>query len=160
MQDIEFPEDDEDYWEDDDNEEFWMENDVTYPRGTFVKVDSYPGVAFRVQALGMTSGEVARVVMVGDDRVHEVDIDEISLLPREDFCGECGQIGCAHDGLEREVTERDYNVCPANKDGKHDRVVANLDLEIADTHVSVACTACGTTTGYPISEFVDDLEWN
>ena len=40
-------------------------------------------------------------VMVGDDRPFEVDVDELTLLPREDFCGQCGQIGCTHDGLER-----------------------------------------------------------
>lgn len=54
----------------------------------------------------------------------------------------------------------DYNVCPANPDGKHGPLVANWDAEIEDTHVSVACKACGTTTGWPIAEFADRLEWN
>ena len=40
-------------------------------------------------------------VMVGDDREFEVDIEDITLLPREDFCGQCGQIGCTHDGYDR-----------------------------------------------------------
>lgn len=55
---------------------------------------------------------------------------------------------------------KDYNVCPDNGDGKHAPIHANLDLEIADTHVSVICVACGTTTGHPIAEFADALEWN
>ena len=40
-------------------------------------------------------------VMVGDDREFEVEVTELTLLPREDFCGVCGQIGCNHDGYER-----------------------------------------------------------
>lgn len=40
-------------------------------------------------------------VMVGDDREFEVDIEDLTLLAREDFCGVCGQIGCNHDGYER-----------------------------------------------------------
>lgn len=40
-------------------------------------------------------------VMVGDDREFEVEVSELTLLPREDFCGVCGQIGCNHDGYER-----------------------------------------------------------
>lgn len=40
-------------------------------------------------------------VMVGDDRRFVVDEDEITPLPRKDYCGECGQIGCSHDGLVR-----------------------------------------------------------
>jgi hypothetical protein len=40
-------------------------------------------------------------VMVGDDRRFVFDADEITALPREDYCGECGQIGCTHDGLDR-----------------------------------------------------------
>lgn len=42
------------------------------------------------------------VTMVGDDTRHLVDIDDLEPLPREDFCGECGQIGCDHDGYPRE----------------------------------------------------------
>jgi hypothetical protein len=41
------------------------------------------------------------VVMVGDDYKHVVDEDDIVPLEREDYCGECGQIGCGHDGLDR-----------------------------------------------------------
>lgn len=43
-----------------------------------------------------------RAVMVGDDRVEEIDVLDLELIEREDFCGQCGQIGCEHDGLERE----------------------------------------------------------
>ncbi len=39
--------------------------------------------------------------MVGDDALHLVDPDDVVALPREDYCGECGQIGCGHDGLDR-----------------------------------------------------------
>lgn len=41
------------------------------------------------------------VVMIGDDVPHKVDRDDFKEVAREDFCGECGQVGCAHDGLDR-----------------------------------------------------------
>ena len=52
------------------------------------------------------SGEMERtgrvvVVMAGDDRSFTCDVDDLSPLDREKYCGECGQIGCSHDGLER-----------------------------------------------------------
>jgi hypothetical protein len=27
--------------------------------------------------------------------------DDVVPLEREDYCGECGQVGCSHDGLDR-----------------------------------------------------------
>lgn len=33
-------------------------------------------------------------VMVGDDRKHEIDVDDLTPLNDEDYCHECGQIGC------------------------------------------------------------------
>jgi len=43
-----------------------------------------------------------RVVMVGDDYKHTVDIDDLEKIDDLDYCAECGQIGCCHDGRERE----------------------------------------------------------
>jgi len=40
-------------------------------------------------------------VMVGDDRHFTFDPDDITPLARKDYCGECGQMGCNHDGLDR-----------------------------------------------------------
>lgn len=40
-------------------------------------------------------------VMVGDDREHIVDVSDLTILADEDYCHECGQIGCGHDGIER-----------------------------------------------------------
>ena len=39
--------------------------------------------------------------MIGDDKHFTFDPDELEPLDREDYCGECGQMGCTHDGLER-----------------------------------------------------------
>lgn len=39
--------------------------------------------------------------MVGDDANFLFDPDDLMPLDREAFCGECGQIGCSHDGLDR-----------------------------------------------------------
>ena len=40
-------------------------------------------------------------VMVGDDRRWVFDEGEIKPLPRESYCGSCGQVGCQHDGYDR-----------------------------------------------------------
>lgn len=40
-------------------------------------------------------------VMVGDDRRFVVDEEDVTPLAREDYCGECGQVGCTHDGYDR-----------------------------------------------------------
>lgn len=37
-------------------------------------------------------------VMVGDDREHLVEVGELTVIADEDYCHECGQIGCTHDG--------------------------------------------------------------
>ena len=42
------------------------------------------------------------VIMVGDDRKHTVDVDDLIPLDELAYCAECGQIGCSHDGRERE----------------------------------------------------------
>lgn len=33
-------------------------------------------------------------VMVGDDRKHSIDPDDLTPLAEEDYCPGCGQIGC------------------------------------------------------------------
>lgn len=40
-------------------------------------------------------------VMVGDDRRHMFEPEELTPIAREEYCGECGQVGCRHDGLDR-----------------------------------------------------------
>jgi hypothetical protein len=34
--------------------------------------------------------------MVGDDRLYEIEIEDIEILDDDEFCGGCGQIGCGH----------------------------------------------------------------
>jgi hypothetical protein len=41
-------------------------------------------------------------VMVGDDRRFTFDPDELTPLDDLDYCASCGQVGCTHDGRERE----------------------------------------------------------
>lgn len=45
--------------------------------------------------------EMVRAVMVGDDRVHIVDVDDLTPLDELDYCAVCGQVGCSHDGRDR-----------------------------------------------------------
>ena len=41
-------------------------------------------------------------IMIGDDRRFSLASDDVSPIDRKEYCGSCGQIGCAHDGLDRE----------------------------------------------------------
>ena len=72
------------------------------------KVRGSAGVAWRVFGWEMEATEDTEwdgilvrtgalvCVMIGDDRPEILDPDEIEPIEREEFCGECGQIGCAH----------------------------------------------------------------
>jgi hypothetical protein len=76
-------------------------------------VEGYSGIAFYVlgwetepdedtewSGCENRTGRVV-VVMIGDDHHYKVDEEDITPLARESYCGECGQIGCSHDGLDR-----------------------------------------------------------
>ena len=69
-------------------------------------VSYYPGISFYFHSAETEPDEdtewtgyevetgMARMVMVGDDRVHIVDPEDISEIPEDSFCRSCGQIGC------------------------------------------------------------------
>lgn len=40
-------------------------------------------------------------VMVGDDRRWAFDPEDVTPIDEDDYCHECGQIGCQHDGRDR-----------------------------------------------------------
>jgi len=40
-------------------------------------------------------------VMVGDDRPHRFEPEDLTALGELDYCAECGQVGCTHDGRDR-----------------------------------------------------------
>ena len=46
------------------------------------------------------SDSIVRAVMIGDDREHLVDVGDLTLIADEDYCHECGQLGCGHDGRD------------------------------------------------------------
>lgn len=35
-------------------------------------------------------------VMVGDDKRHVLDIEDLKLITEDEYCHSCGQIGCGH----------------------------------------------------------------
>lgn len=80
--------------------------------GDTVRVEGYEGIAFRVDGLPVRhlpdyewSGifyqnpEQRTCHMVGDDAEYVFDIDELIPLDDDDYCSECGQIGCKGDRL-------------------------------------------------------------
>jgi hypothetical protein len=40
--------------------------------------------------------DMVEAVMVGDDGVHQIDVDDLVVITEDDFCHGCGQIGCGH----------------------------------------------------------------
>jgi len=96
------------------NCEAFEEDDDLYGVGSVTSAIYGPGVA--LYALGWETApdketewsgyeqRTGRVlcVMVGDDCYFSQDPDDLAPLDREEYCGECGQVGCQHDGYERE----------------------------------------------------------
>ncbi len=39
------------------------------------------------------------VVMVGDNRKHEVDVEDLTPLAEDAWCSDCGQVGCGWGAL-------------------------------------------------------------
>ena len=100
-------------------------DDATFPADAYT-VSGYRGVAWRVygwelqdvleedfyddetdtlvvgtEFIEERTGKVV-CVMVGDDRRFTFEPSELMPLDDDDYCGSCGQIGCTHDGRDRE----------------------------------------------------------
>jgi hypothetical protein len=72
-------------------------------------VAGYRGIAFYFHGLDTEPDEdtewsglevetgMAVMVMVGDDREHIVDPDDVTLIADADYCAGCGQVGCQAD---------------------------------------------------------------
>ena len=88
-------------------------DDAAFPADAYLVNGWGEGIAFRVYGwqtepdadtewtgYEVRTGNVI-VVMVGDDQQFVVDPEDVTPLAREDYCGECGQVGCCHDGLDR-----------------------------------------------------------
>ena len=88
-------------------------DDAAFPAEAYT-CRSYPGVACYV--LGWETepdedtawtgyenrtGSVV-LVMVGDDHHFTADPEDVTPLDRSAYCGQCGQVGCSHDGYDRE----------------------------------------------------------
>jgi hypothetical protein len=72
-------------------------------------VAGYDGIAFYLRGFHVEYGDVydeweeaepiedpsmVRAVMVGDDREHIIDVDDLTMISEDDYCDGCGQIGC------------------------------------------------------------------
>ena len=77
-------------------------------RGTAVTCKRFPGVACRFVKHEQEWDDVLEewvdnplstmcyIRMVGDDHKWLVTLDSLRVISEEDFCGECGQLGCMH----------------------------------------------------------------
>lgn len=88
-------------------------DDETFSADAYTVAGWGAGIAWRVLGWGTEPDEDTEwtgmetrtgqvlAVMIGDDRRFAVDPTDLTPLAREAYCGECGQVGCSHDGLER-----------------------------------------------------------
>lgn len=61
---------------------------------------SLDGVAWRI-VCESPDGETVEAIMVGDDARHTLARSDLTPIAREEYCGECGQVGCSRDGYPR-----------------------------------------------------------
>jgi len=91
----------------------YEEDDATFTAEAYTVAGWGRGIAFSVlgweteptedtewDGIEERTGRVV-CVMVGDDTRHTVDADDLTPLDRAAYCGECGQVGCTHDGYDR-----------------------------------------------------------
>jgi hypothetical protein len=91
--------------------------ETIYPFAGSFTVDGWDGIAWRaikyverqVVCYDRDIGEWVKTeiyedwivaVMIGDDRRHEIEVSEITMIDDDDYCSECGALGCTHDGRE------------------------------------------------------------
>jgi len=94
----------------------YEEDVTTFPADAY-HVRGYDGIAFYVLGWETEPDEdtewsgyeirtgLVLAIMVGDDRRHRIDPDDLTPIDRADYCGECGQIGCTCDGYPRDDDE-------------------------------------------------------
>lgn len=108
-----------------------------FARGDTVRYAGQDGMAFVVRGplLERDSDGVLEpvdgwliITAVGDDYRVAAELSELTALAREEFCGQCGQVGCGHDGMERE------DVGP----GAYGIVAVD-----SDTPGAITCGTCG-----------------
>lgn len=88
-------------------------DEATFPSEAYA-VKGYRGIAWRVygweletiehewdESVEIRTGRVV-CVMVGDDKRFTFEPEELTPLGDLDYCQECGQVGCRHDGRERD----------------------------------------------------------
>lgn len=56
------------------------------------KVDGSEGIAWTI--IGPAGGDNVRLRMIGDDQTFTFDVEDLQRIDEEDYCPECGQIGC------------------------------------------------------------------
>lgn len=96
------------------NRPHYENDDDTFPPDARYRIRRGPAVAWFVwgwetepdEDTEWTGYEVrtGRVLatMVGDDHRESFDPEDLIVIGETDYCASCGQIGCTHDGRERE----------------------------------------------------------
>lgn len=84
-----------------------QKNEVEFDFDAKYTTEDYGGVAFYVtgyekirdedyewSGIEYENKERVTCIMVGDDRVFTYEVDQLTKISEDDYCPECGQIGC------------------------------------------------------------------
>lgn len=75
---------------------FWVDDWAKEIRDEFICLDEDGDVEWGWETVEIVSDTIVECYMVGDDRMFKFDIDDLTPLDIDNFCGSCGQIGCGH----------------------------------------------------------------
>lgn len=70
----------------------WAKDEVETEHVAYV-YDDTPYFEYSTEIVESDTQVIA--IMVGDDTEHIVDVDSLTKIDADDFCGGCGQIGCS-----------------------------------------------------------------
>lgn len=78
---------------------FWVDNwskDIKEEYVEYIESGDSGEVFFGWEEVEVISDSIVECYMVGDDRMFKFDIEDLTIIDVNDFCGSCGQIGCGH----------------------------------------------------------------
>lgn len=78
---------------------FWVDDwakDIKEEYVEYLESGDSGEVFFGWEEVEVISDSVVECYMVGDDRMFKFDIEDLTIVDVNDFCGSCGQIGCGH----------------------------------------------------------------
>lgn len=78
---------------------FWIDDwakDIQERYAEYVEDGDSGEVFFGWEEVEVISDSIVECYMIGDNKMFRFDIEDLTPIDVNDFCGSCGQIGCGH----------------------------------------------------------------